>query len=138
MKESTDKTSLKYCGYDRSCDLHPFCKKLTSHGNILAQKLLDQCEFLVDIFHCNKHTEPTCFPPNNPNCVYHPHRPKFKPISKVNTECAEQVFFWLSKFKSMVRKMCRWKFRFFLYVIIENHNRLVEQRLLDSGKMTKF
>ena len=27
MKESTVKISLKYCGYDRSCDLHPFYKK---------------------------------------------------------------------------------------------------------------
>jgi hypothetical protein len=84
---------------------------------------------LVDIFHCNKHTEPTCFPPENPKCVYHPSLPRFKDIAKVNTECAEQAFSWLSRLKSVVHHMSQWKFRFFLKVIIDRHNGIIEKRL---------
>jgi hypothetical protein len=110
---------LKYCGYDCFCDLHPYLRRLSEQGNKCAEVLLPECEFLMDLFHCNKHTEPTCYPPDNPLCLYHPNLPKFKQIGNVNTECAEQIFSWLSQLKSIVRHMTQWKFRFFLQVIID-------------------
>ena len=65
--------NFRYCGYDRACDLHPYLTKLAKKGNEGAKALISKCEFLVDIFHCNKHTEPCCFPPDNPECIYHPY-----------------------------------------------------------------
>ena len=54
--------------------------------------LLVSVQFLVDIFHVFKHTEEVCMPPENPNCLYHPHLPKFDEIRGVDTESCEQGF----------------------------------------------
>lgn len=68
---------LKYLGYDRACDLKPFLVNQSKHGSAGAKLLLDNVKFLVDIFHCEKHTELTCMP-FNPRCEYHPKLPIFK------------------------------------------------------------
>ena len=88
---------LKYLGYDRACDLKPFLVNQSKHGSAGAKLLLDNVKFLVDIFHCEKHTELTCMPLNNPRCEYHPKLPIFKEIHGVNTESYEQGFRRLSK-----------------------------------------
>ena len=72
-----DLERLKYLGYDRSCDLHPFLRNLQKKGSLGAKILLDHVKFMVDLWHCNKHKEPTCMPLDNPKCVYHPHLPIF-------------------------------------------------------------
>ena len=54
--------------------------------------LLDSVQFLVDIFHVSKRTEEVCMPLENPNCLYHPHLPKYYEISGVNTESCKQGF----------------------------------------------
>ena len=51
---------LKYLGYDRTCDLKPFLVNQAKRGSAGAKLLLDNVKFLVDIFHCEKHTELTC------------------------------------------------------------------------------
>ncbi len=56
----SDLERLKYLGYDRSCDLHPFLKNLVKKGSVGANILLDHVKFMVDLFHCIKHKEPTC------------------------------------------------------------------------------
>ena len=72
-----------YLGYDRACDLKPFLKNQAKRGSASAKLLLGRVEFLVDRFHCKKHTEPTCMPPDNPKCEYHHLYPE---ILQVNTE----------------------------------------------------
>lgn len=68
-----DLDRLKYLGYDRSCDLHPFLKNLQKKGSVGAKILLENVKFMADIWHCEKHKEPTCMPlENNPRCIYHP------------------------------------------------------------------
>ena len=88
---------LKYLGYDRACDLHPFICKLAKKGAYFAKWLPRYVTFLVDSFHVRKHTEACCMPPDNPRCQYHPSLPKFAEIHGTNTECAEQSFRWLNK-----------------------------------------
>ena len=56
-----------------------------------------------DLWHCKKHKEPTCMPPDNPHCLYHPSLEKFKAIHGVNSERAEQAFKWLGRFKTITR-----------------------------------
>ena len=124
-----DLASLKYLGYDRTCDLHPFLKNLMKKGSLGAKILLENVKFMVDLWHCNKHKEATCMPPNNPKCIYHPHLPSFAEIRGVNTEYAEQAFKWLGKFKFMSRRMTRPRFYFFLWKMIELHNQRVSRRL---------
>ena len=65
-----DLERLKFLGYDRACD-HPFLKNLDKKGSVGAKILLENIKFMVDIWHCEKHKEPTCMPPDNPKCVYH-------------------------------------------------------------------
>lgn len=67
-----DLDRLKYVGYDHTCDLHPFLKNLRRRGSVGAEILLSNIKFMVDLWHCNKHKEPTCMPPDNPQCKYHP------------------------------------------------------------------
>ena len=125
-----DLTRLKYLGYDRTCDLHPFLKNLRKKGSVGASILLDNTKFMVDLWHCNKHTEETCMPPDNPRCKYHPHLERFAEVRGVNTECAEQAFKWLGKFKHVTRKMTRNRFCFFVWSMIEHHNKRVQRRLV--------
>ena len=125
-----DLSRLKYLGYDRACDLHPFLRNLMKKGSFGAKLLLDNVKFMIDLWHCNKHKEPTCMPPDNPKCVYHPQLPEFAEVHGVNTECAEQAFKWLGKFKFMTRRMTRQRFCFFLWKMIELHNQRLSRKLL--------
>jgi len=128
---------LRYVAYDRACDLHPFLCNLEHKGTYFAQFLLKHVKFLVDRFHVSKHTEPCCKPPSsdNPHCRYHPDHVDFCAIKDANTECAEQSFRWLNKYKTIVRNMKQYRFNFFLYTIIDLHNRYREQQLRQSGHM---
>ena len=125
-----DLRRLQYLGYDRTCDLHPFLKNLAKKGSVGAKILLDNVGMMVDLFHCKKHTESCCMPLDNPDCMYHPHLPKFAEVHGVNTECAEQAFKWLGKFKLNCRKMTRARLCIYLWKVIDAHNRRVERRSL--------
>lgn len=124
-----DLRMLRYLGYDRSCDLHPFLKNIKRKGSVGAGIPLDHVQFMVDLWHCNKHKEATCMPPDNPKCIYHPTLPHFSEIHGVNSECAEQAFKWLGRFKYHTRKMTRYRFCFFLWNIIDIHNKVVSRNL---------
>ena len=76
---------LKYLRYDRACGLVPFLKNQAKNGSAGAKFFIENVQFLVDIFHVSKHTEDVCMPPDNPNCLYHPHLAKFEEIRGVNT-----------------------------------------------------
>lgn len=123
---------LRYLGYDRACDLHPFLQNLEIKGAFFAKWLNDKVTFFVDNFHVAKHTEPCCMPPENPLCKYNPSLPHLSEIHGVNTECAEQAFRWLNKLKLSLKQMHQHKFNFFIQTIIYNRNRYVEQQLRES------
>ena len=53
---------LRYVGYNRACQLHPYLKNQAKNGSAGAQILLGNVEFLVDKFHCGKHTSFSCMP----------------------------------------------------------------------------
>ena len=113
-KAAENLSRLKVLGYDRTCDFHPFLERLAKRGNLGAQLLLSKVKFLVDKFHREKHTEATCFTPDNSRCKYHPDLERFSEIQGMNTECAEQFFKWLGSFKYMCKKMSCYRFVFFL------------------------
>ena len=76
---------LWFVGYDRACQLQPYLQKQAAAGSAGAKLLVENVEFLVDKFHCEKHTKATCLPVDNPLCKYHPQLPKFKEIHGTNT-----------------------------------------------------
>ena len=96
-----DISRLKFVVYDRACDLHPFLCNLEKKGAYLAGYILKHVKFVVDRVHVRKHTEPCCKPPSadNPSCRYHPDHLDFIDIASANTECAEQSFRCLKKYK---------------------------------------
>lgn len=116
--------NIKYIGYDRACEFKPFLRNLK--GNVGAAKLLE-AEYLVDNFHISGHKKPEC-DLESPKCEYHHSLPKFAAIANANTECAEQTFSWLKRYKSIVKYMTAPRFRFFLYVVIQAHNKAVERK----------
>ena len=125
-----------YIGYDRACELHPFLKILSRKGNVAADELLSHLQFVVDLFHCKKHKKDTCMPlENNPRCKYHPGLPEHSSIAGVNTQCAEQTFKWLNKFKWNVRRMSEYRYKFFLWVVINQHNKQTEIKLRKRGML---
>lgn len=81
---------LKYCGYDRACDLHPFIEGMSKKGGVVAKIIDEHAKFLVDKFLCIKHREP-CMPLDNPKCVYHPDLQSFKVIHVTNTMCRANI-----------------------------------------------
>lgn len=123
---------LKYVGYDRTCDLVPFLKNQYKNGSAGAGLLLDNVKFLLDIFHANKHTEPTCFPPSNPECLYHPHLERFSEIKGTNTESCEQAFVRLNKYFHLTRKMTQFKRNILFWLVNKTFN---EERELQLHSM---
>ena len=119
-------SNVKFVGYDRACEFAPFLRNLKKKGNVGAEKLLE-AEYLVDKFHIKGHTTSSCNP-YHPECEFHPSLPKFSEISTVNTECAEQCFSWLKRFKNIVKYMTASRFRFFLHVVIDAHNKNLEKK----------
>ena len=116
---TTNWERFRYIGYDRACELDPFVNRLHERGNVGATDIAQNTQFLVDIWHCKKHTRTICMPlHDNPQCRYHPRLEKFKQIHGTNTECAEQAFSWMGKFKASVKKMGKHRFRFFLGTVI--------------------
>ena len=125
---------LRYLGYDRACDLHPFLENLERKGAYFAKWLNEKVTFFVDSFHVSKHTEACCMPPENPMCKYHPSLPHLSEISGVNTECAEQAFRWLNRLKLSLKQMHQHKFNFFLHTII-NRRRATAPREQTCGRL---
>lgn len=124
-----DFDGLRYVAYDRACDLHPFLCNLERKGAYFAKHLLRNVEFLVDIWHVDKHSESCCQPPGpviNPASRYRPKHPHFKEILGCNTECTEQAFKWLNSYK---------KINFFMYLMIDFHNNHRERQLRSKGAM---
>ena len=79
-----------------------FIEGMSKKGGVGAKIIDEHVKFLVDKFHCIKHTEPCCMPLDNPKCVYHPDLESFKDIHGTNAECAEQTFNWLGRYEHIV------------------------------------
>ena len=120
---------LRYLGYDRACDLKPFLVNQAKKGSAGAILLLERVQFLVDRFHCEKHTELTCMPPDNPECEYHPSLPKFAEIHGTNTESCEQGFRRLNRYKYSTRYMTIYKRNIYLNDVFNKH---LEQKIQAS------
>ena len=118
--ENPKTCDLKGIVYDRSCDLHPFIQRLSKEGNHAAQNY-QKLNFIVDIFHVEKHTLSKCVLGSD-NCMYHPHLPKFNDVKKMNTEIAEQSFSRINMFKYSSRKMNYYKRLLFLKFIDDSAN----------------
>lgn len=101
--------NIRCLGYDRACEFKPFLKNMEKKGNEGAGLLLSRMTFVVDRFHIKGHTAPKCTL-GDPKCEYHPELEEFKLYSTVNTECAEQAFAWLGKFKHAVKYMTHYRF----------------------------
>ena len=112
---------MKAVAYDRACEFVPFLKNLSKKTNIGANTLLDNVKFMVDIFHCRKHTSKTCMPPpdKNPHCKYHPACSEFEQFKDVNTEIAESVFSWIKSHKRNVHMMGQHKFAFYVEFVVK-------------------
>eukprot|EP00111_Clytia_hemisphaerica_P014383 TCONS_00042382-protein len=108
--------------YDRSCGLHPFIQRLSNEGNLIAKKY-EALDFIVDIFHVEKHTQPKCMLPHV-DCLYHPFLDRFGRVRGLNTEVAEQSNSQLNRFKYMTRKMSYCKRLLFFKFIDDTHNKI--------------
>ena len=89
--------------YDRACDLHPYLIRLAKEGNEAARHFAE-LNFIVDIFHAEKHTMPKCTI-ISPECKYHPDLPQYSYIRGANTEICEQSFHLLNPCKHITRNM---------------------------------
>lgn len=128
--------NLKYLGYDRACEFEPFLVNLSKKGNEGAKLLLKTTSFLVDKFHIKGHTTPKCDIKDS-SCRYHPDLDRFSEIHNTNTECAEQAFAWLGRFKGMAKYMSHYKFKFFLFLIIRSRNVRIEKKRQPANELVE-
>jgi hypothetical protein len=120
---------LQIIAYDRACDLYPLVCRLAKADYDWASFLASR-EFMVDIFHANKHTEKKCYPPTNPECTYHPDIPKFAAVREANTEICEQTFSWWNKFRGMIANMTYTRRQFVLdHAIQYRNNHILEIKM---------
>ena len=67
---------------------------------VSAVGMLTNVDFMVDIWHAEKHTMAT-----DPSCQYHPGLAKFTHLKGMNTEAVEQTFLLLNLFKFITNRM---------------------------------
>jgi hypothetical protein len=121
------KSDISGIVYDRSCDLHPYLTRLAAEENDIAKKFC-MLKFIVDIFHCEKHTLPKCLL-GNVDCAYHPDLPQFSEERSMNMEIAEQTFHLLNPYKQITRNMTYAKRLCFLKIIDDDHNTRLEKKI---------
>ena len=74
--------------------------------------------------------EDVCMPPDNPNCQYHPHLPKFDDIKGVNRgESCEQGFRILNQYFELTRKTTQFKRNVLFWFVNECFNSDLEMEL---------
>ena len=126
FSESPNKEDISGVVYNRSCELHPYPTHLSNESNNVAQRF-SNLKFIVDIFHCEKHTKAKCVI-GNPECKYHPDLPEFITERNMNMEICEQTFHLLNPLKHITRNMTYAKRLCFLKVVDDDFNtRLVSQ-----------
>ena len=133
--DMNDLKRLRYLGYDRGCSFVPYLQNQAKNGSAGAKVLLENVEFLVDIFHVKKHTEAVCMPLDNPECLYHPHLPKFSEIKNANTESCEQGFRRLNEYFHLTRKMTVHRRNVLFWFVNERFNENRECTLRGKGLM---
>ena len=73
-------------------------------------------KFAVDKLHIQGHKENWCLK----NC----HPKLFPELNDVNTVICEQINYWLGSYKYMMKHMNVNRFNFFLYIILNEYNKL--------------
>ena len=101
---------LKYCVYDNVCHLGPFCTNKASTSD--RAKTFNGIRFVVDKLHIKGHV--ACLDTHHPDL--------FPELADINTVVCEQVNFWLSKYKYILKHMNFYRYNFFLYVIFNEYN----------------
>ena len=104
-----------YIIYDTSCKL---CEYIKNECNLASSteraKLLKDKTFVVDRFHFLNHVGDFC----TRNCD-----PKlYDDLKNINTSVSEEINFWFSKFKYIVKHMNLEHFSFFLFIIFNEYN----------------
>ena len=91
---------------------------------------LKNVKYVVDKLHIQGHTEAWCLQ----NC----HPKLFPDLEPVNTVICEQVNFWLGRYKYIVKHMNIYRFNFFLYIILNQYNKIKINGKFDSFNQMHF
>ena len=118
-----DQLQLTGIVYDRACDLEPYLQRLSREGNTVAERYAT-LRYIVDIFHCERHTQPKCIL-GNEECRYHPDLPQFN-IKQMNMEICEQSFHLLNPLKHITRYMTYAKRLCFRKIVDNDFNTRLE------------
>jgi hypothetical protein len=140
--------------YDRACDLHPTVNSLQkdqllpvevfggkkimvqtdAQGNsTYIEKIYPSPLYMVDRFHVHGHTEKKCvYDATDPDsAIYHYKNESFKILMDgVNTSVCEQTFSWFSKYKNIMKRMNRYEYWFYAYILIFMHNTQIEKNYI--------
>ena len=72
------------------------------------------------------------------NCRLNNDPALYAELKDVNTVVCEQVNFWLGKFKYILKHMSFYRFNFFLFVILDNYNKVKIENLIDIAEAILF
>lgn len=105
----------KFFIYDDACHLSKYLinnkvKEKSTRGQLLSDK-----RHYVDKLHIKNHTDEWCLNNCDPN--------KVEELKNLNTVVCEQINFWLSRFKYIVKHMNFARYQFFLFIILDMHNK---------------
>ena len=83
-----------------------------------TQRLEDatKVKYIVDRLHIVGHSQTWC------KDICHPDL--YPDLKEVNTMICEQINFWLGRFKFIMKHMNQSRFNFFLYLILNQYNKL--------------
>ena len=121
--KATDITGVVY---DRACDLSPYLQKQSAEGNTVVRRF-SSLRYIVDIFHCERHTMPKCVISSG-ECKFHPDLPEFADVRAMNMEVCEQSFHLLNPYKHITRNMTYAKRLCFLKILDNDYNTRLEAK----------
>jgi hypothetical protein len=85
---------------------------------------------MVDRFHVHGHTEKKCcYDETDPDAsIYHYKNEGFKIVMDgVNTSVCEQTFAWFGKYKHIFKRLHRYEYYFYAYILIYMHNTEIQK-----------
>jgi hypothetical protein len=119
----------KYLVYDNSCKLRKYVKESNdfNRSSSRAQTLIET-SFVVDRFHFESHSATDTY------CKDHCDANKYEELVDINTSVSEEINFWFSGYKHLLKHMNYERFHFLIFILFDEFNNFKLSKMVTKQK----
>ncbi len=107
----------KYLVYDNSCKLRKYVMESNDFNrSSLRAQTLTETSYVVDRFHFESHSATDTY------CREHCDANKYEELLEINTSVSEEINFWFSGYKHLLKHMNYERFHFLIFILFDEFN----------------